>query len=158
MLPLPKTTTLAALARLSAIVLGGPFLAAAVPKMLNAQAFAQDISNYQLMPEWSIGPLARVLPAVEVVVAAALLAGIYQAGAALLSLGMLTAFTVSIVQALVRGIDLDCGCFGDAAASPISMWSLVRNIALICLSVLVLIGHPSRWPWSSKTTDFKTDA
>ncbi|MCB9667112.1 MAG: DoxX family membrane protein [Myxococcales bacterium] len=144
----PKYGLLPTIARLSGFFLGGIFLYAAVPKIIDAQAFAESIRNYQLVPLWSIGFLARLLPAIEVVVGIALIVGIAQPSAALIASGMLAVFSAGMLQAMARDINLSCGCFGKGDSSPIGWWNILRNLGLIGLALLVVTYRPSRWPWS----------
>lgn len=88
--------------------------------------------------------IAAMLPAAELGLAALLIpapAAPWAAGAAL---GLLGSFTFVIALALARGERPPCACFG-ADAVPIAYSTLARNVALIGLTVLVLLGawrHP----------------
>ncbi len=53
---------------------------------------------------------------------------------------MLGVFTVAISLNLVRGIESSCGCFSTRADAAVSDgWNLVRNGALIWLSLAVFL-------------------
>jgi uncharacterized membrane protein YphA (DoxX/SURF4 family) len=122
------------------VALASVYLLAAIPKLGEPATFARDIDNYHLLPvEWA-GIAAVVLPPLELVVAAALLVGVHARGAALVSAGMLTAFAAAMGQAIARGIDLDCGCFGSALAMHVSGWSILRNVVLAALSIPIVLG------------------
>lgn len=108
---------------------------AAYPKLLDPVMFARDIDNYRMLPDAWIGPLAIGLPPLEVVVTLALVTGIHARGAAVVTAGMLGAFIVGMVQAIARGIDLDCGCFGHFVEAQVSWWTVARNATLIALLI-----------------------
>lgn len=128
-----------ALARwVARLVVAGVFLFAAVPKLMDPAAFAEAIDNYRMLPSELSGPLALVVPAIELIAALALVLGPGRRGAALVAAGMLAFFIVGIGQALVRDINIDCGCFGSAHESQASWLSVVRNVVLIALSALVV--------------------
>lgn len=113
---------------------------AAIPKLGDAAAFARDIDNYHMIPvDWA-APLAVMMPPLEILVALALLSGIHARGAALISAGMMLVFAVAMAQAIARGIDLDCGCFGSALAMHVSGWSILRNVVLASLSLPIVLG------------------
>ena len=57
-----------------------------------------------------------------------------RAGAVVIS-GMLVVFIVFIAQALVRGIDLRCGCFGGDELA--SWWTVARDVAMLIPALLV---------------------
>ena len=122
------------------IALAAVFAFAAIPKLGDAAAFARDIDNYHLLPvEWA-ATAAVMMPPLELVVALALLLGIHARGAAVISAGMMLVFAAAMAQAMARGIDLDCGCFGSALAMHVSGWSILRNVVLAALSLPILLG------------------
>ncbi|QQR91549.1 MAG: DoxX family membrane protein [Myxococcales bacterium] len=127
------------------LVLAIVFIAAAWPKLLDPQGFAESISNYPLAPQASIAIAARLLPSAEAVLALALFLGFYLRGAALLCLMLLALFQVAMAQAVFRGIDLSCGCFGNEPASTISWLNFLRNFTLMACAILVLKYPNSAW-------------
>lgn len=129
------------------LVLAGMFLFAALPKLLDPVTFARDIDNYRMLPDALIGPLALMLPVAEIVIGLALVTGVYARGAAITSSVMLVGFAVGMVQAIVRGIDLDCGCFGHFAEAQVSWWTVARNAALTLMALSVAMGPDMPlWP------------
>lgn len=119
------------------LAVAGVFVLAAVPKLLDPASFAEAIDNYRMMPPTWTGPLATVLPPIELVAALAIVLGPHRRGAALVAAGMLAVFALGIGQALLRDINIDCGCFGNAAQSEASWLSVVRNATLMALALLV---------------------
>lgn len=91
------------------------------------------------LAKWRDG--RRLLPAYELVLAAALLA--VPSYAAPVALATLAGFTVYLVLALRRR--QPCNCFGSANTEPVSSIELVRNAVLLVLAVLALLA--SRPPW-----------
>jgi uncharacterized membrane protein YphA (DoxX/SURF4 family) len=127
------------------VAIAAVFVFAAVPKMLDPGAFAQAIDNYRLFPEWSVGMIAVVVPAVELTVAGALLLGIGARGGALVATLMLVGFTAVIVQAMTRGIDVECGCFGATTRADADWVAVARNALLLAGSILVAIAPDVPW-------------
>ncbi len=80
--------------------------------------------------------LARIVPAVELLLAVALLAAPRLGGAA--ALVLLAAFSALLVHALRRGVEVRCACFGQAGGPPLSFVDLVRNGLLGGLALLAL--------------------
>ena len=125
---------------LARLAVGGVFVVAGVLKLRDPAAFAQDIANYQLFA--ALAPvLAVILPLLEVVVGATLLAlsSPWRRAAALLAGGMMVLFTVSAASALSRGIDVACGCFGGQSGA-IGWTTIVRDVALIGAAALILVA------------------
>jgi hypothetical protein len=123
------------------------FLFAAVPKLLDPVAFARDIDNYRMVPDALIGPLALTLPVAEMLIGLALVTGVFARGAAVVAGAMLAGFTGGMIQAILRGINLDCGCFGQLAEAQVTWWSVARNVMFLAFSVVVALGPDQPlWP------------
>lgn len=127
------------------IAVAATFVVAAVPKVIDLESFAVDIRNYQSFPEWSLHLLAAIVPMFEIVGAVAIASGRerwVRAGAVVLG-GLTSAFVALVASVIVRGIDLQCGCFGhDVAASRVGVPTLVRDVVL--LAGIVLAAFPVR--------------
>ncbi len=128
------------------LVLGGVFAWAAVTKLPDLRTFAEEVANYQLLPS-ALVPLAAVaFVGLELASAAALLVGRWVRAASLLCGAMLVVFIVALTQALVRGIDLRCGCFGGA---DLATWGTVwRDVALLAVAGVA-------WRWGERE-DYST--
>lgn len=94
-------------------VVGLFFAVAAVVKILDPEAFLSSLLTYEVFPYSLAVGLAYFAPALELVVALCLLSGIWRKGAALLSVSMLLLFIGLVAQGLARGLEMDCGCFGE---------------------------------------------
>ncbi len=57
------------------------------------------------------------------------------------ALPMLLVFAVAMAQAIVRDIDIDCGCFGKAATARVGWSSVLRNVGLT-LACAVVVAAP----------------
>jgi uncharacterized membrane protein YphA (DoxX/SURF4 family) len=114
---------------LGRIVLAVLFLLAAWGKISDPQAFARALWNYRMIPDSVIPVLAIGMPIFEALAAIAILLPPLQKGGSLVLLGLLGVFIVALGSALARGLDVDCGCFGEGS-STVSPWLIVRNIAL----------------------------
>ena len=118
------------------LIIAGVFAYAAVPKLIDPATFAADIENYRILPANLVGFVALFVPALELVVAAALLWPRYQRGASLMATGLLLVFSAAMAQARMRGIDLSCGCFGAAFESKVSWWTVTRSAGLAVIAAL----------------------
>jgi hypothetical protein len=121
------------------LVVGGAFLFAAATKLPDLSAFAVDMANFRLLPAAAVPFLAPALVGVEVLVALALLAGVWVRAAALLAALLLVLFAGGLAQALLRGIDLACGCFGGSERAT---WGSVIRDLLLLLPAVVLLRAP----------------
>ncbi len=120
--------------------LGGLFVLASLHKIAVPHDFAIDVATYGILPLALVNPVAIVLPWVELVAGLMLLLGARVRAAALLVAAMMAVFLSALVVALGRGLDMSCGCFASqgAESDPISWLTVVRDLAWLGLSVLVL--------------------
>ena len=124
------------------VVLGGVFLVAGLAKISDPVRFLLTLREFELFPESIIRFLAVYLPWLEFVVGLFLLLGILQRTSALL-LALLNIFFVGAIGSLlVRGIAIDCGCFGllaDILRLPdkADVWAVLRNLLFAGMSLYV---------------------
>lgn len=117
------------------IPLAGVFALAGALKALDPQAFARQIAGYDLVPAVMVTFVAATLPWVELAAAAALVR--WRAAGALVVLLLCAVFLVATVQALARGLDPICGCFGGASGR-VGIVSLLIEIASAALAAVTL--------------------
>jgi uncharacterized membrane protein YphA (DoxX/SURF4 family) len=115
--------------------LGGLFLWTGWQKLVEPGAFAASIANYRVLPEALVGASAVGLPVLELVVGVALLLPTYARGAAVIVAALLGVFAVAMAQSKLRGIDVDCGCFGAGNESQVSWLKVTVNVGLAMLAV-----------------------
>ena len=121
------------------LTLAGVFIWAAIPKLLDPSQFAQDILNYHVFPAWAAQVSAIFVPVLELLTALCVLTGLWIRGASIIIGAMLVAFCILLMQAIFRGIRIDCGCFGSAAESEISWLSVLRNCGLLLCVGFILV-------------------
>ena len=120
------------------------FVSAGVAKLFaSPQAFADSVSSFRLVPSWLVSPLTLALPPLEILVGGALLTGRPRRLGAVGALVLAGVFLVAMVTALVRGIPVDCGCFGPGVAwLPLAaarrMWFDLGRDVLLLVAALVL--------------------
>ncbi|MBP1627364.1 MAG: DoxX family protein [Holophagaceae bacterium] len=126
-------------------LLGGLFILAAWPKLMDPPGFAKALWAYSLFPAWSILPLALVLPWLELVCGAMLALGLWvKAATAWLGL-LLLGFTLALSINLARRHPVDCGCF-NVGISPSSTeerlrdmrLAILRDLGMLALAALIL--------------------
>ena len=93
--------------------------------------------RYRMLPVDFVDPVALFMPSLEFVVGLLLIMGVYRQAAAFLTILMNIAFLLAMGQALVRGIDTSCGCFGGET-DPLSWWDMFRDVVFIAMAWLVM--------------------
>ncbi len=141
----PWEPLMAAAARL---IVAGVFLYAGVGKALDPAGFADAIGNYRLAPYPVAVALSLYLPWLEIIGGAGLLWGRTRRGAALVLGALCLVFAAVATSALVRGLDIACGCFGSGSAghgSASLVATQIRALVLAGLCVAVFwFDHRSR--------------
>ena len=114
--------------------LGAVFVYAAWTKLSQPWAlFALSIDGYGILPEAAVVAVARSLPWVELLLALALLAGRFRRTAATAAAAILLLFFAVMVRSYLKGLQIDCGCFGVGEA--LSARTLARDGALVAAAV-----------------------
>ena len=116
------------------VAIAALFLFAAITKLVDPSSFAQQIANYQLTPWPATALLAIFLPALELCVGISLLLGRWESGALVWVAILLTIFSGALLSAIVRGLSIDCGCFGRSIENTGTLWPLIRNLVLLVVT------------------------
>jgi len=120
------------------LALAAVFLFAAYSKLRQPWLlFAMAIDAYGLLPQWAVLTLARTLPWCEMVVGLLLLTGFWLRQTAVMASGLLLVFFGVMLRSYVRGLQIDCACFGLGEA--ISWKTLLRDGALVLSSVALSV-------------------
>ncbi|HLQ04846.1 MAG TPA: MauE/DoxX family redox-associated membrane protein [Verrucomicrobiae bacterium] len=125
------------------MVAGGVLFAAGLVKLwMGPQSFARAILDYRLIPAALAVPLARALPAMEIVIGAALLTGLLVRPAVLAGTALLVIFSGAVAAALARGQRNACGCGVSVGArrGVVSRRLIARNAFLTALLWVAYIG------------------
>lgn len=137
-------------------VLGAVFMYASFDKMANPEAFADIIGNYHLLPFQLVNPLAIFLPWLEFITGLLLVIGKWVKGSLLIYTTLLVVFIIALSQALVRGLDISCGCFSVNPSSTSEVWlRVIEDILLLALCVLFLRYMPVQKDTEIETSEVK---
>jgi uncharacterized membrane protein len=118
------------------------FILAAIAKLLDPTAFADQITNYQLTPWPVTAGLSVFLPVLELCVGICLLLGRWESGALIWVATLLAIFSGALITAIARGLSIDCGCFGRSVENTGTVWPLFRNLALLAVTGFLWFSRP----------------
>ena len=114
------------------VVVGAVFIYAAISKILNPSAFANDIDNYRMLPYLLVSLMAIVLPWLELLCGFLLVFGKWLRGSSFIIIAMNILFIIAIGSAIARGLDITCGCFSaDGEGTKVGVSRLVQDILLL---------------------------
>ena len=138
------------------LVLGGVFLAAALPKLADPTGFAVNVDNYRILPELGVRLTALLLPPLELAIGLCLVFGVFDAGASLLAFALMLAFDGAVAAALFRGLDISCGCFDTDGGARVGLRKLLENVALTLVALRVWTGDRTLLSLGSRMTPRRT--
>jgi len=116
------------------VVLGGLFLYAGASKIGNPLAFADSIATFKLLPPQLLNVVALSLPPFEILLGILLVTGLQARPASLGITVLAIVFGIALGQALARGLQVDCGCFGSGQPSTLKTWGSFARAGLFCLA------------------------
>ncbi len=116
------------------LLLGAVFVFAGAIKILDPEKFAVDVYNYRMLPYDMINSFAIALPWVEVVAGLLLVLGIWVRASALVISGLTVMFFIAISQAVARGLNIECGCFGTAEGSKVGIKAMAWDGLLMAIA------------------------
>jgi len=128
------------------VIIGAIFLISGLAKISDPARFILTLREFRLFPE-EIVPLTAVwLPWLELLLGLCVLVGLLHRTSALLLACMNAGFLSAILSVIVRGIEVDCGCFGmlaDLLGLPdmADMKAVVRNVVFIGLCLLIFFSR-----------------
>jgi len=125
----------------SRLLLAAVLGVAGVAKLLDREGSRRALVDFGVTARLA-RPAGLVLPLVELAAAAALIPNVSARLGALAALTLLSAFSVAIGVALVRGRRPDCHCFGRLHSAPAGWPTLARNVGLAVLAAAVVWLEP----------------
>lgn len=116
-------------------LVGGIFIYAGVIKILDPWSFADSVAAFKVLPIFLVTPVALSLPVMEGLLGLGLLTGMRQRACAATVFILCVLFAGLLVQASLRGLEVDCGCFGKGAASTAkTVEAILRDLVLAAVA------------------------
>jgi len=129
-------------------VLGGVFLLAGALKAADPQASVAAVQAYQLLPTGLETAVGWGLPFAEIALAMLLLVGLATRAAAAAAAVLLLVLVAAVASAAVRGLSIDCGCFGGGGPVPPGETAygaeIARDLGLLLLAGWLVARPDSR--------------
>ena len=136
------------------IILGIVFIYASYEKILNPEGFSDNIHNYHITPAAVENLAALIIPWLELIVGVFLIMGVFLEGATSITICMLVFFIIILSQAVIRGIDVHCGCFKTEADAGVTdlRFELIKRIIedFVLLGMAVVIQVRDKFTLSNK--------
>jgi uncharacterized membrane protein YphA (DoxX/SURF4 family) len=131
------------------LLVGGTFLFSGATKVIDVDATVRSVRAYQLLPEAVVPLVGTSLPIVELALAVLMLTGLLIRAAAVATVPLCAAFLIGVASAWVRGLSIECGCFGNGGytADPVPGYvrELLINVVLIAASIWLARRPDTGW-------------
>ncbi|MCP4703235.1 MAG: DoxX family membrane protein [candidate division Zixibacteria bacterium] len=134
------------LSLITRLVVGGIFIYASLDKIVYPSEFARIVYNYHLAPGDLVNLTAIILPWIELICGLSVILGFYKEGGILIISFLMVVFIVAIGINVIRGIDLECGCFTVSSRARGSALSLLyRDIGLLAICIYAWLNKSKRF-------------
>ena len=134
------------------LFVGFILLYAGLGKIVEPQTFAKEIANYHILPDFLINITALVLPWLEVIIGIFLIAGIrIRASATIASVSMLV-FIIAVLSAMIRGLDINCGCFADKVVM-VGWRKIIEDLIILIAALLPAIFTQNSFSLENLSSD-----
>ncbi|GGD16264.1 MauE/DoxX family redox-associated membrane protein [Nocardioides daphniae] len=128
---------------------GGVWLVAGAIKLPDPYESISAVRAYEVLPEALVPAVGYLLPVVEVAIGLLLILGLLTRTSSVASAILFAVFVAGIASVWVRGIEIDCGCFGGGGekegASAEYPLEIARDLGLMLLSVWLVWRPRTRW-------------
>ena len=112
------------------------FILSGIDKVNDLNAFAQSIENYKIFPIYLVNIFAIIVPWIELVTGGLLLIGLFIKENAFIISSLLIVFTLAVLSAILRDLDIECGCRGTFDGQKVSFLKIIENISLLIVAFL----------------------
>ncbi|MGL5867193.1 MAG: MauE/DoxX family redox-associated membrane protein [Dermatophilaceae bacterium] len=119
----------AVLSVVARLFLAGVLIWAGAVKVGKPLTSARAVQAFEIFPYDLAGWIGIGLPFAEIALGILLLLGLFTRPVAIVSTMLMLAFVVGIAQAWVRGLTIDCGCFGGGGQVAAGQTDYPQDIA-----------------------------
>lgn len=126
------------------LFLGVFFLLAALGKAAEPALFAKEIANYAIVPEPLINLVALFISWTELIVSIFLIFGIRIKSSSAITAILLIIFILAVGSAMVRGLDINCGCFSQKI-QYVGWPKIFENIGLLLLALFLFFSPAKKF-------------
>ena len=142
------------------LVLGVVLVVSGYLKVGSLESSADAVRAFKILPYDLANLVGYVLPVLELAIGALLVLGLFTRIAGIAGSLLMVAFLIGIVSVWVRGISIDCGCFGGggvvAPEDTNYLWDVVRDVGLLLCGVWLAVrprtpASMDRWLFGAPT-------
>ena len=141
----------AAISFIFRIIIGGIFLVSGLAKISDPIRLIFTLRDFKLFPEIIVPFTAIYLPWLEFILGLLIIVGLLYRTSSLMLAFLNFAFMLAILSVIIRGIEVDCGCFGllaDMLKIPdmADMKAVIRNMLFIGMCFYISRAKKTMFP------------
>ena len=126
------------------LLIGIIFFYASIGKLLDIKNFADAISKYDILPFILVKPFAVIMPIIEMLIGTFMILNVMPKISLITASAMLIIFVIAILSAIIRGINIDCGCFSNiyqtSEPSKFGLWiAFIRTVFLFLICFYLIL-------------------
>jgi uncharacterized membrane protein YphA (DoxX/SURF4 family) len=126
------------------IGLGSVFLFAGVLKISDPTAFAGSVAAYKILPYFMNYLVASTIPWVEAICGLLLIIGYRVKATSGIVAAMNMLFIVLLASTIIRGLDIDCGCFRQGGDKTSAWTAILRDILFLSVALTLFSARGER--------------
>lgn len=127
------------------LVIGGVYAVSGFTKVVDIDGTIRSVRAYRLLPEAIVPSVGAGLPVLELALSALLLTGLLTRVAAAVTFPLSLAFFFGVSWAWAKGLQIECGCFGNGGFNADPVPGYVRELVLNSVMMLAA-AWLVRWP------------
>jgi len=128
---------------LARLILGVVLVLAGALKVTSPAVSARAVRAFQILPYDFAAYVGYALPVVEILIGLLLVGGLFTRVSAVVGGLLMLAFFVGISSAWIRGLSIDCGCFGGggtiAGSQTQYLPDLLRDAGLVACAAWLVV-------------------
>ncbi len=120
------------------VICGAILIYASQDKLGDPAKFSKVVENYHVLPLTLIPLAAVVIPWLEFFTGVCLMTGFRTRSSALLFCALMAVYSFSLGLNLLKGVEMNCGCFSMDSTEKITGWTVLRDLVFLSLGLWVL--------------------
>ena len=134
------------------LIAGGIYTGFGLAKVSDIDGTIRSVRAYQILPEAIVPLFGTALPMAEIALGVLLLTGLTTRPAAIATGLLSLAFFSGIVSAWIRGLSIECGCFGNSGYTNDPVPGYIRELVINAV-IIAACGWLIRRPASRFSLD-----
>lgn len=119
------------------LILAFLFILSALEKFKSLENFALNVDAYQIFSTSLVNLITLIIPWLELFIGFGLLFKFKLKANLILYLFLMFSFTTMIFIAMIKGLDIECGCFGESS-TKVGIYKLIENLIIVSLNLVLL--------------------